>query len=414
MALLSKWVRAFRLSKLMRLLMPMVCVLLVGNVLQLVWRGATLKVRILPTRVLPARMICSENGTHQSTKLTETYPGGGHSALTSLYGLGADQALEWEVVTASGAHIIATPTQNPSLYWALSGGGGGTYGVVISLTAKAHPDGPVGGATLTVLPTGITQDAFWEAVGLWHASLPAIVDSGAMAVHFVTPAFMQVFGLTAPGATTQDVNTLLHPYTSQLDARNISYTLSVTSFPTYYQHFDKYFGPLPLGVFAASQLTGGRLIPRSVVQTNNAALTATTRSIASNPNFLFTGIALSAAQPAPHVPNSVLPAWRTAIMSVAIIGTWNSSLPLAANHAVETELTNSIVPQLEALTPGSGCYLNEANFDQPNWQQDFYGANYWPLRAVKRAFDPLDLFYARTAVGSEVWGEDGVGRLCRV
>lgn len=54
--------------------------------------------------------------------------GGGHSALTSAYGMGADQALEWEVVTPNGDHLIASPTQNTDLYFALSGGGGSTYG----------------------------------------------------------------------------------------------------------------------------------------------------------------------------------------------------------------------------------------------------------------------------------------------
>lgn len=53
--------------------------------------------------------------------------GGGHSQLSGVYGLGADNVLEWEVVTAEGIHLVATPTKNSDLYWALSGGGGGTY-----------------------------------------------------------------------------------------------------------------------------------------------------------------------------------------------------------------------------------------------------------------------------------------------
>ncbi|KAI1185598.1 hypothetical protein F5B17DRAFT_432374, partial [Nemania serpens] len=55
--------------------------------------------------------------------------GGGHSTLASSYGLGADNVLEWEVVTVDGRHLVATPTQNADLYWALSGGGGGTFAV---------------------------------------------------------------------------------------------------------------------------------------------------------------------------------------------------------------------------------------------------------------------------------------------
>jgi FAD/FMN-containing dehydrogenase len=75
--------------------------------------------------------------------------GGGHSSLSSTHGLGADQALVWEVVTVDGKHVIASPTQNADLYGALSGGGGGTYAVVISLTVKAYPDGNIGGANLS-------------------------------------------------------------------------------------------------------------------------------------------------------------------------------------------------------------------------------------------------------------------------
>jgi FAD/FMN-containing dehydrogenase len=47
--------------------------------------------------------------------------------------------LEWEVITANGQLLTASPTQNLNLYWALSGGGGGTYGVVVSMTVKVHP-----------------------------------------------------------------------------------------------------------------------------------------------------------------------------------------------------------------------------------------------------------------------------------
>ena len=65
--------------------------------------------------------------------------GGGHSALSSLYGLSADNVLEWEVVTANGTQLTATSSSNQDLYWALSGGGGCTYGVVMSMTTKLYP-----------------------------------------------------------------------------------------------------------------------------------------------------------------------------------------------------------------------------------------------------------------------------------
>lgn len=45
--------------------------------------------------------------------------GGGHSAFSSMYGLAADQVLEWEVVDGRGRLLKANPSVNPDLYWAL-------------------------------------------------------------------------------------------------------------------------------------------------------------------------------------------------------------------------------------------------------------------------------------------------------
>jgi FAD/FMN-containing dehydrogenase len=90
--------------------------------------------------------------------------GVGHSQLTSAYGLAVDQVLEWEVVTPAGDYVTATPEKHADVYWALAGGGPGTYGVVLSVTVKAYPDGPVAGGTLRFNNTN--SDAYWEAVGL--------------------------------------------------------------------------------------------------------------------------------------------------------------------------------------------------------------------------------------------------------
>ena len=78
--------------------------------------------------------------------------------------------------------------------------------------------------------------------------------------------------------------------------------------------------------------------------------------------------------------------------------------------------TQIFLPLLETLTPNGGAYLNEADFQQPDFQRVLYGANYQRLRAIKKQYDPYDMFYAVTAVGSESWYEDKTkgGRLCPV
>lgn len=50
---------------------------------------------------------------------------------------------------------------------------------------------------------------------------------------------------------------------------------------------------------------------------------------------------------------------------------------------------------------------------EPNWQNDFYGAAYPRLLKIKKKVDPTGVFYAKTAVGSELWKEVDGGRLCK-
>jgi FAD/FMN-containing dehydrogenase len=64
---------------------------------------------------------------------------GGHSPLSSFYGMPADQVLAIQVVLADGSFITATSKHNADVFWMLRGGGGSTIGVVTSLTVKAFP-----------------------------------------------------------------------------------------------------------------------------------------------------------------------------------------------------------------------------------------------------------------------------------
>ena len=343
--------------------------------------------------------------------------GGGHSTLSSTYGLAADNALEWEVITATGEHIVAAETQNQELYWALSGGGAGTFGVVLSLTARAFADGEIGGASLLFSPEGTSSAAFWAAVGLFHESIPGYVDIGGTVDYELSSTGFEVNVLNFPGKTSAEVSAIVQPLTDSLNMLGVNYTLNVTSFPNFLQHFNHYFGPLPYSVDASAQVSGSRLIPRSVVQQNNQALTAALQELTSTGKFLIAGLGISAPlNLSSNTPasNAVLPAWRSTLLHLLVVAEWNFTAPLSENLALQAQLTNVIVPSLEAITPRSGAYLNEANFQQPNFQEAFYGANYPKLLEVKKKWDPDSLFYATTAVGSEVYEVASDGRLCRV
>lgn len=308
--------------------------------------------------------------------------GGGHSPLSSVYGLGADQALEWELVTASGDHVIASPTSHSDLYWALSGGGGGTYGVVLALTAKAHPDGPVVGASMLVPSNDISADAYWAMIGFWHSCLPPLVDAGIQVTYTITNDLLTITALTAPDLPSATVETLIAPFTTYLSVHSIRYTANTTTSPSFLAHFATYFGPLPDGPYTVSSLFGSRLIPRA---TDPALLAATLRNISRTPNFLINAVALTAQNDGP--PNAILPAWRDALVDIILVGEWDFTIPYEEMAARKDIVTNILVPQLETITPDGGTYLNEADFQTRSWKRDFYGVNYERLRDVKRGYD---------------------------
>ena len=342
--------------------------------------------------------------------------GGGHSVLSSTYGLGADNVLEWEVVTANGTHLIASPTSEPDLYWALSGGGGGTYGVVISMTTKMHEESQTGGASLEF--NLMAPDVFWTAVDTLQTGVAPIVDTGAVILYEITNSSLAMY-LTAPNQSPSQIRSSLSYITNHLTNHSIPYALNITTDPTYFDHFQRYYGPLPSGIWQVAHLIGSRLIPRSVVAANSTALTNIYRSVTASGDWEFVSIALNVSHAvAGNTPsaNAINPAWRDALLHTLAYSAWDWTAEAEAKGVMaarEDVLTNEIQPLLDALTPGSGTYLNEANFGQKGALGAFYGENLERLTGVKERYDPTDLFYATTAVGSPAWVVDEVGRLCR-
>lgn len=150
--------------------------------------------------------------------------GGGHGPLMSKFGLGTDQVLEWELVTANGTHLNATPTENPDLYWALSGGGGGTYGAVLSTTVRAHDDFKVAAANLTFTSTGVSDEVFYAVVKTFLMTLPAMADAGTWSVwNLMQGAFilMPIFG---PDMDVTELQALLEPTLTALNESGMAYS----------------------------------------------------------------------------------------------------------------------------------------------------------------------------------------------
>lgn len=335
--------------------------------------------------------------------------GGGHSALSTNFGLSSDNVLNWEIVTASGELINANERENSDLFWALNGGGGSTYGVVVSMTVRAHRDTVFGGASLSFFTADNSESAFYNAIQAFHEELPTMVDAGTMVVHYFTSSFFMISPLTAYNKTADEVKAILAPFITRLQSEGVNYTATYSEFDTYYEHYDKYFGPLPLGnIQVGIAQYSARFIPRAVVKD----ISSTWRAVVEK-GVTWIGVGTDVKTFGSPSRSSVHPAWRDAIVHATLTLPWSFSAPWSEAISTQEKMTNEIMPLIEAATPGSGSYVNEGDWRQPNFQKTFWGANYERLRETKMKWDPSDLFYATVGVGSEAWTVRADGRMCR-
>ncbi|KAI0966752.1 hypothetical protein F4678DRAFT_265414 [Xylaria arbuscula] len=344
-------------------------------------------------------------------------PGGGHGPLGATYGLGADNTLEFEVITTDGLHLVASPTRHSDLYWALSGGGAGVYAIVLSVTVKGHADGPVAGATFSFNNTN--DDAYFSAIQAWQTHLldfDKVLGLNTL-WHFTKEMFSLDF-TTWPGANTSAMEDALAPFLRELNSLGLEVeSYEATTMPRFWDHYGYYTGSLPYGPYAINDVLGGRIIPRSTVSNSAANLTDVFKKILETPGFpelaiygISNNFAHSRVGNTPQ-SNSVLPAWRDSLFFTHVdfeVAPGTSSQELMRLQAQ----MNIFEGWLRDLTPGSGGYMNEGTFDNPEWKQDFFGENYNRLLEIKEQYDPELVLYAHTMVGSDLFTIKADGRVC--
>jgi FAD/FMN-containing dehydrogenase len=99
---------------------------------------------------------------------------GGLSAYGRRTGVAANWIESIEVVTADGRLVVASRENEPQLFWALRGGGGG-FGVVTAVTVRAFEPGEVvtGAAVWEIDDAAAVADAWAQ----WSASAPSAVTT---------------------------------------------------------------------------------------------------------------------------------------------------------------------------------------------------------------------------------------------
>jgi FAD/FMN-containing dehydrogenase len=108
--------------------------------------------------------------------------GGGLGWLSRQYGLGADQVLRFEVVTAQGEAILVSADEYADLFWALRGGGGANYAIVTAMTVRLFPVTQVYGGNL--LYSADQAAAVFQRFREWAADLPDEMTASVLIMNY--------------------------------------------------------------------------------------------------------------------------------------------------------------------------------------------------------------------------------------
>ncbi|CAG8051302.1 unnamed protein product [Penicillium olsonii] len=372
---------------------------------------------------LGSRGLMVVGGTANTVGITGGYiQGGGHSLLGWLHGMASDNALEFHVVLADGSLVVANDYQNSDLFFALRGGGGGSFGVVVSATVKAHPDYPTVVATINyTTPIGAP---YWDGVDALQKHILEINDKGGTGFYGLVPntpiSDSQTVSLMILSATfvnqtdTKAIEDLLAPVKSEIkDAIGLEPYFDVTALPSLSTYYSALLGEndtTGLQIRFAS-----RLISRDLFKSgNHNKLTKAVSSLRYGPGDAIVGAIVAGGQVSENrdIESGLNPAWRDALVHVIAAHWMSPEMTFDQQKALEANITNVEVPLLKSLEPGKmGAYMNEADADETDFQESFWGDNYPRLREIKALRDPYDLFIVRKGVGSEDWDDSG---LCRV
>lgn len=362
--------------------------------------------------------------------------GGGFGSLSKQFGTGAANLIEAEIVTADGRIRTVNRWHDPELWFALRGGGGGTFGVVTRLTLKTHPLPPTIGAALFEVKA--KDDAAWRA--LIERMIAFYADSlfgptWGEQIRF-SPGRRLSITMVCHSLTQAQIEAAWAPFIAWIKVRPGAYTFA--SDPAFIAiPGDKFWQPATL-----------RAIPGLVLQDDRAGSPADNIYWASNRNEA--GQVLHAYQSL-WLPNALLAPNRQSALVTALVDSarvWDVALHLnkglgggsaeavAATRETATNpqvldafallicaaeeppaypgipghapdvaearadsagVTRAMAP-LRALVPNGGCYVSEADYFLADWKRAHWGDHYPRLAAAKRRYDPANVFHGHHTV----------------
>ena len=375
---------------------------------------------------------------------------GGFGSFSKNYGLAAAGLLEAEVVTADGVVRIANACTNPELFWALKGGGGGSFGVVARLTLRTRelPDnfGRVSG-TIKANSDAAFRKLIARTLGFYNDQL--FNPHWGEQIRFGPTNTLQ-FHMASQGLNLKEAEEAWQPFLAWVAgalgdfAVEMPVAISVLparhywdpgflerNHPDWIIRDDRPDAPASNILWAGSRAEAGRFIhgfrsvwlPESLLGMDQQgtladALFACSRHWRVSLHFN-KGLAGARADDRAAAKDTAMNSAVLDAFALAIIGGGSEPAfpgipghePDVAAARRDADAIYRAAAELLGVVKQPGSYVSESDFFERSWQGSFWGANYPRLAAVKKQYDPEGLFFVHHGVGSDEWSADGFNKL---
>lgn len=314
--------------------------------------------------------------------------GGGSAATSRKFGLTADALVATTLVTADGQILHCDATENADLFWACRGGGGGNFGINVSLTFQAQP-----------VSNGSTYLLLWN-----RADAPKVFSVLQETVRKAPDEFSARIGITTTGGSDTVVSAIgqyLGPLSELRDlldpVRSVAQPIRADiATRTFWEAKDYLLHETSAGAFATKTNFTNRPLPDDAIATMLSWIDRWPGS--GNPDgggaALFSwGGAVSRVS-----TTDTAFAHRDALFMLSLDTSWgehDEPALIDANLRWLNGLRESLAPYVS-----DGAYLNFTDPDLADWRTAYHGVNYPRLLEIKRKKDPDGVFTFEQGIGS--------------